>query len=92
MSTNGNSVAVKALLDGMSDEERVSVVNTYMPISTHGLDDLQLLRPGQAAETLGVSRATLWRLEKEGALKSVEVRRGSKRFSVAELRRFAGVN
>lgn len=92
MKTNKTATAVYTLLDDMNDHERREIVERYLPAKTNNLDDLKLLGMGKAATILGVSRATLWRLEREGVLKSVEVRRGSKRFSVAELRRFAGVN
>jgi excisionase family DNA binding protein len=52
---------------------------------------LRLLRMGQAAKETGLSRCTLWRAIRDGRLRSVEVRRGSRRISEAELRRFVGV-
>ena len=48
---------------------------------------LRLFRPGEAAKALQVSRATLWRMCKEGRIRGVELRRGSVRFPESELAR-----
>ena len=47
-----------------------------------------LMRVGKAAEYLGVSRATLWRMACEGRIDKVEIRRGSYRMRKADLERF----
>lgn len=53
---------------------------------------LRLLRMGEAAAATGLSRTTLWRAIRDGRLYATEVRRGSRRVSETELRRFvAGV-
>ena len=41
--------------------------------------DRKILSTAQASRVLGVSRATVWRLTKEGKLKTVETRMGRKR-------------
>ena len=51
------------------------------PVTTGPL----LLRVGAAAELLGVSRTTLWRMMREGRLEGVEIRRGSYRVRRADL-------
>ena len=48
-----------------------------------------LMRVGKAAEYLGVSRSTLWRMACEGRIDKVEIRRGSHRIRKADLDRFA---
>lgn len=50
--------------------------------------NMRLMRMGQAARETGLSRVTLWRAIREGRLRSVEVRAGSRRVPEAELRRF----
>ncbi len=49
---------------------------------------MKLLSMGAACDRLGVSRATLWRLLKEGRVQAVEIRKGSRRIHEAELARF----
>jgi excisionase family DNA binding protein len=44
-----------------------------------------LMRIGEAARYLGVSRCTLWRMMQEGRLEGVEIRRGSHRLRKADL-------
>ncbi|MBT3192512.1 MAG: helix-turn-helix domain-containing protein [Verrucomicrobia bacterium] len=46
-----------------------------------------LMRMGEAAQYVGLSRTTLWRLIKEGRLDTVELRRGSTRLRKADLDR-----
>ncbi len=43
---------------------------------------------GDAAKETTLSRVTLWRAIKEGRLRAVEIRKGSKRIPDADLRRF----
>lgn len=53
----------------------------------------RLLRMGEAAGLVGISRVTLWRAIQDKRLRTVEVRRGSHRIPESELRRFvAGGN
>jgi excisionase family DNA binding protein len=62
----------------------------YMePTATEGMDGPLLMRMGDAARYLGVSRCTLWRMVKEGRLEQVELRRGSYRLRKADLDRLA---
>lgn len=49
---------------------------------------LRLLRMSEAASETGISRTTLWRAVREGRLRTVEIREGSRRIPEAELRRF----
>ena len=49
---------------------------------------LRLLRMGEAARLSGLSRCTLWRVIREGRLKTVEIRKGVMRVAEDELRRF----
>ena len=51
-----------------------------------------LMRVGKAAEYLGVSRQTLWRMACEGRIDKVEIRTGSYRIRKADLDRFASAN
>jgi len=67
---------VDAALSGQTESDRPS---------------LRLLRTGETAKALNLSRTSVWRLHKEGKLRGVEIRRGSIRFSEEELRRFVGV-
>lgn len=49
------------------------------------LDEPLLLKMGEAAKLLGLSRATLWRLFKEGRLEKVELYPGSYRVRKADI-------
>lgn len=51
--------------------------------------DRRLLSIQQAADALGVSRTTTWRLLRDGALPSVEIRPGSRRVPSAAITAFA---
>lgn len=51
---------------------------------------LKLYKMGQAAAQTGLSRTTLWRAISEGRLKTVDIRKGSKRIPESELLRFVG--
>lgn len=51
--------------------------------------DRRLLSIQQAADALGVSRTTTWRLLRDGALPSVEIRPGSRRVPSAAVTAFA---
>jgi excisionase family DNA binding protein len=48
---------------------------------------LRLYRMGEAANESGIGRCTLWRMIRDGRLRSVEVRKGSRRIPESELRR-----
>ncbi len=50
-----------------------------------------LVRMGAAAKYLGVSRATLWRMVRDGGIEQVEVRRDSFRMRKVDLERLAGI-
>ncbi len=49
---------------------------------------LRLMTMGQSCEALNLSRATLWRLIRDGKINTVEIRRGSHRVPETELLRF----
>lgn len=68
---------------------RVLRGETETPVAPSDEEGVVLLRPGEAARYLGISRTTLWRLAREGRLERVEIRQGSYRFRKAELQRFA---
>ena len=51
---------------------------------------LRLYRMGEAARLTGLSRTTLWRAANEGRIRTVEVRKGSRRIPEAELLAFVG--
>ena len=51
--------------------------------------DRRLLSIRQAADALGVSRTTVWRLLRDGALPCVEIRPGSRRIPSAAITEFA---
>ena len=48
---------------------------------------LRLLRIGEAAEALGVSRCTIWRALREQRLHAVTIRKGSRRIAEEELKK-----
>lgn len=66
---------------------RVDRVLTGEPTDDPG--DRRLLSIQQAADALGVSRTTTWRLLRDGALPSVEIRPGSRRVPSAAITAFA---
>ena len=68
--------AVAAVLDGSATREK-----------THG--SAKLLSMGDACKALSISRPTLWRLIRDGQIKAVELRPGSKRVPETEVYRFA---
>ena len=82
-----------ALLAANNDRRRRALRvlhgETEIPVGPRDEDGVVLLRPGEAARYLGISRTTLWRLAREGRLERVEIRRGSYRFRKSELQRFA---
>ena len=51
-------------------------------------DGPALMRTGEAAQFLGISRTTLWRLVRDGRIDQIEIRRGSHRYRKADLKRF----
>ena len=48
-----------------------------------------LIRAGQAAKLLGLSRTTLWRMTKENTLKKITIRQGSGRYRVQDIMELA---
>lgn len=85
MSTEAIQLA-RLALSALSAEERAAVIREHAG-NAERPESLRLLRPGEAAEALQVSRATLWRMTKEGRVRTVALRKGAIRYPEAELRR-----
>lgn len=49
----------------------------------------RLLTMGEASDRLNISRVTLWRMVRDGAIQFVEIGKGTKRIPESELSRFA---
>lgn len=84
--------ALLVKIAGLPDtDERIpalaATLNGAVPCPA-GPTSLRLFRPGEAAREMGFSRGTLWRLTREGKIRTVEIRRGSVRYPESELRRF----
>jgi len=60
-------------------DELVRIENAINGRSAPAAQDRRLLSTRQAAEALGVSRTTIWRLANEGKLATVETRLGRRR-------------
>ncbi len=82
----------------MQVEERLKALLTAPPetlarvdaalagkIMTERPESLRLLRPGEFAERSGLSRCSVWRMCKEGRLRTVDIRKGSHRIPESEL-------
>lgn len=80
--------AIAGLPDDDSRLDKVGAVLNGQTKPEHP-DSLKLLRMGEAARLSGLSRCTLWRLCKEGRLRTVQIRKGSLRIPEDELRRLA---
>ena len=86
----------------MSNEERIKALFNATPEQLAAVDaalsgnaklerpPLRLFRMGAAAKETGLSRTTLWRAIREGRLKTVEVRKGSRRIPESALLAFVG--
>jgi excisionase family DNA binding protein len=86
----------------MSNEERIKALFSATPAQLQAVDaaltgqaepprdrpHFKLLRMGEVCNLTGISRPTLWRAIKAGAVKRVEIRPGSFRIPEAELIRF----
>lgn len=75
---------------GATDEQKNLVVAALLGQAKPEPASMRLLRMGEAAEASNLSRFTLWRMAKEGKIRTVEVRKGSHRIPEAELRRLCG--
>ncbi len=72
--------AIKTIIDGLPEKDRADLLATYAPATpVTAPKSLRLLRPVEAAQAMGISTTTLWRLRKEGRLPVVEMRRGAVR-------------
>jgi excisionase family DNA binding protein len=80
----------KTLLSATPDK-LVAVDSILAELPKQNRPSLRLLRMNQAAKETGLSRVTLFRAIRDGYLRVVEVRKGSRRISESELLRFVGV-
>ena len=69
--------------------KRIDRILAGEPTGTTDPGDRRLLSIAQAADALGVSRTTIWRLLRDGALPCVEIRPGSRRVPSAAVTAFA---
>lgn len=76
--TPEQKTAIERILDGKSEAPR--------PVPTGPL----LMMMGNAANLLGVSRATIWRMVKLGKLEQVEILPGTRRVRRADVEAIAG--
>jgi len=81
---------LKAILD--ATPEQLAAIDAALSgdVEPDRPPDLRLLRVGQVAKLLAMSRTSVWRLCTEKRLPTVEVRRGSRRIPAEAVRRFAG--
>ena len=72
-----------------ADEKRVlkQLMDGIIPIGIHSepAGEALLLTQKEAAKALSVSRVTIWRLVREGALKPIELLPGTLRYSFVEI-------
>jgi hypothetical protein len=89
----------------MNDRERIAWVLNATPAQLTALDtiaegrhdagkprSLKLLRTGEFAQMSGLSRVSVWRLCTENKIRTVELRKGSKRIPESELIRLVEGN
>ena len=64
-----------------NQEQLTTIANALEQKATPAQQDIdrKLLNSTQASKILGVSRTTVWRLAKEGKIKSIETRLGRRR-------------
>ena len=84
----------------MNNEERIRTLLSATPEQLAAVDCaltgraetappcLRLLKFQEASNETGLSRVTIWRAVRDGHLKAVEIREGSRRIPLAELQRF----
>lgn len=77
-------IGVAQLVD---DDTRLGIISEVLA-GGQPRQSLRLLRMGDAARETGLSRPTLWRAIRDGRLRAVEIRKGSRRIHEAELLRF----
>jgi excisionase family DNA binding protein len=84
----------------MTTEQRLSAIlaanpgvlrriDSILAGEIEGATDRRLLSIQQAADALGVSRTTIWRMLRDGGLPFVELRPGSRRIPSAAVTEFA---
>ncbi len=82
------------LLASMADDDpRLRAVESALsgnPAPAERPASLRLFNMGEACKVLGTSRATLWRMIRDGRCRTVEVRRNSHRVPESELQRIVG--
>jgi excisionase family DNA binding protein len=66
----------------------LKAVDSILAGEIEGATDRRLLSIQQAADALGVSRTTVWRLLRDGRLPCVELRPGSRRIPSAAITAF----
>lgn len=77
-------------LEALSPEEREALIREHAPKTETHAASMRLLRPGEFAKRSGLSRCTVWRMCEEKKLRTVEIRKGSRRIPEAELIRLVG--
>ena len=82
-------VAIAGLADNDPKIAHAATIVSGVPEPGQPLN-YRLYRMGEVAKAINVSRPTLWRMIQENLIKTVEVRRGSKRIPESELRRLVG--
>ena len=85
---NAKLEIVKLAVESLDDADRAELLKTLAPPAPETPRSLRLFKMVEACEATGLSRATLWRAIRDGNLKAVEIRAGSKRVPENELRRF----
>jgi excisionase family DNA binding protein len=82
-----NEERIRTLLS--ATPEQLAAVDSALTGSTETVPpSLRLLKFQEAAKETGLSRVTIWRAVKDGHLKAIEIREGSRRIPLAELQRF----
>ena len=87
----------------METEQRIKLLFAATPAQLAAVDaalsgktpeakpeSFALLTMGECSKLTGLARCTIWRCVRDGQLKAVEIRAGSKRIPENELRRFVG--
>lgn len=90
MSKSELFVSLAQIPEGDPRLERVAAMLAGKPEEKAEVS-IRLLRMGQASAETGLSRCTLWRAIRDGRIKAVEIRRGSRRIPLSELQRFCRV-
>ena len=84
MSTTQVDLA-RLALEALSPKEREALIREHAPKTETSNATMRLLRPGEFAKRSGLSRCTVWRMCEEKKLRTVEIRKGSRRIPESEL-------